>query len=167
MPEMPLPLPVWENTMKCVDKDLSRVKKDLVDRGYRMPEPAALVSGQTPEHHQLFMMNWLAIRPLWISWLDHDPPAQFPIPQLWREILHRAPSKEELEAAPESSMGKRTAKCWKSLGTLWRPWFKGLLSHPLTLWNGVASTFRSLPSPTPFPHHPSDLVGDLRDWLVI
>ena len=74
--------------MKHVDKDPSRVKKDLVDRGYCMPEPAALVSGQTPEHRQLFMMNWLVIRPLWISQLDHNPPAQFPIPQLWREILH-------------------------------------------------------------------------------
>jgi len=93
-----------------MDKDLSRVKKDMVDWGYRVPEPAILVSSQTPEHHQLFMTNWLAIRPLWISQLDHAPPARFPAPQLWREILHRVPSKEELEAAPESSMGNKTAK---------------------------------------------------------
>ena len=54
------------------------------------------------------MTNWLAIRPVWISQLDHDPPAQFPIPQLWREILHKVPSKEKLEDAPRSSMGNKT-----------------------------------------------------------
>ncbi|KAH0831330.1 hypothetical protein J3R83DRAFT_13979 [Lanmaoa asiatica] len=110
MPEMPTPLPIWENAMKRVDKDPSRLKKDMVDRGYRVPEPAILISGQTPERRQLFMTNWLAIRPLWISRLDHDPPVQFPTSQLWREILHKAPSKEELEAAPESCMGNKTAK---------------------------------------------------------
>ena len=109
MPEMPAPLPVWENAMKRVDKDPSRVKKPVIDRGYHIPEPALLVSGQSPERRQLFMTNWLAIRPVWISRLDHDPPAQFPIPQLWREILHKVPSKEELEDAPRSSMGNKTA----------------------------------------------------------
>ena len=96
--------------MKRVDKDPSRVKNSGVDRGYRVPEPALLVSGQTPERRQLFITNWLAIRPLWISRLDHDPPAQFPYPQLWREILHKAPPKEELEAASSSSLGKKSAK---------------------------------------------------------
>ncbi|KAN0086211.1 hypothetical protein V8E55_007345 [Tylopilus felleus] len=80
--EMPASLTVWENAMKRVDKDPSRVKKDMVYQGYHVPEPAILISGQTPERRQLFMTNWLAIRPLWIK----------------------------LELAPESSMGKKTAK---------------------------------------------------------
>jgi hypothetical protein len=109
---MPVPLPVWKNAMKHVDKDPSRVKKDVVNRGYHVPEPALLISGQTPERRQLFMMNWLAIRPIWICWLNHDPLAhtQFPFPQLWREILHKVPSKEGLEAAPRSSMGNKTVQ---------------------------------------------------------
>jgi len=75
MPEMPASLPVWENAMKCMDKDLSRMKTDMVNQSYCVPEPATLIFDQTPECHQLFMMNWLAICPLWISQLDHDPPA--------------------------------------------------------------------------------------------
>jgi len=64
MPEMPVPFLVWQNAMNCVDKDLSRVKKNMVDWGYHVPELAILVSGQTPKCCQLFMTNWLAIQPL-------------------------------------------------------------------------------------------------------
>ena len=104
---MPLSIDVWVNALKRVDKDPSRVKRLLVDPGYRVPEPALLISGQTPERRKLFMTNWLAIRPLWISRLGHDPPARFPSPQQWREILYGVSSKEELEA---------TAACSKSKG---------------------------------------------------
>ena len=110
MPEMPPSFVIWENAMKCMDKNLSRVKRNIVDPGYRVPELVLLISSQSPECHQLFLMNWLAIRPVWFSRLDHDPPAQFPTPQQWREILHCILSKDTLEAAPESSMNKKTAK---------------------------------------------------------
>jgi len=98
--------------MKRVDKDPTRVQRGLVDQGYRIPEPALLISGQSPERRQLFMTNWLAIRPVWISRLDHDPPSQFPSPQQWREILHGVPSRNELEAAPKgpsSAKGRKLA----------------------------------------------------------
>ena len=49
VPNMPSPLPVWENAMKRVDKDSRRIKTGLVDPGYRVPEPALLITGQTPE----------------------------------------------------------------------------------------------------------------------
>ena len=104
---MLLSIDVWVNALKRMDKDLFRVKRLLVDLGYRIPEPALLISGQTPERRKLFMTNWLAIRPLWISRLGHDPPARFPSPQRWREILYGVSSKEELEA---------TATCSKSKG---------------------------------------------------
>ena len=45
---MPLLLPIWENAMKRVDKDSSRVKQSSVDCRYRIPEPAVLITGQTP-----------------------------------------------------------------------------------------------------------------------
>ena len=107
VPEMLLSIDIWVNALKRVDKDPSRVKRLLVDPGYCVPELALLISGQTPEHRKLFMTNWLAIRPLWISRLGHDPPARFPSPQQWREILYGVSSKEELEA---------TAACSKSKG---------------------------------------------------
>lgn len=110
VPEMPLPLDIWANAIKGVDKDLNRVKRGSLDPGYRVPEPALLISGQTPARRQLFMTNWLAIRPLWISRLDHDPPARFPSPQEWREILHGVSHGEDLEAAPATSKAHSTAK---------------------------------------------------------
>ena len=109
MSKLPPPFAIWENAMKLVDKDAARVKKDIVDWGYCVPELMLLVSRQTPQHHQLFMTNWLAIHPFWISQLNHDPPAQFPSPQQWREILHCVPSKDKLEAVPTSSMGNTSA----------------------------------------------------------
>lgn len=38
----------------------SRVKSGLVDRGYRVPEPALLISCQSSERRKLYMANWLA-----------------------------------------------------------------------------------------------------------
>ena len=77
-PEIPVPFLVWGNVMKCVDKDPSRVKRGMVDLGYHVPEPAQFLLSPSPsniiKHHKNFMMNWLAIHPLWISRLDHDPP---------------------------------------------------------------------------------------------
>ena len=110
MLKMPEPFMVWENALKHVDKDKSRVKKGMVDLGYHIPELALLISGQTPKHCQPFITNWLVICPLWISCLDHNPPICFPSLQLWRKILHNMPSKKKLEAAPKSSMDNRTTK---------------------------------------------------------
>ncbi|KAI9459076.1 hypothetical protein HD554DRAFT_2177094 [Boletus coccyginus] len=57
IPKMPAPIAIWENAMKHVDKNLSRVRKGIVDQGYCIPEPALLISGQSPKHHQLFLAN--------------------------------------------------------------------------------------------------------------
>ena len=54
---------------------------------------------------------------MWFCRLDHDPPARFPVPQQWREILHCIPSKDVLKAAPESSKGNKTVK-GRKLATL-------------------------------------------------
>ena len=54
------------------------------------------------------MTNWLAVRPLWISQLDHNPPHQFPLAQLWREFLHSIPPKDNLFGAGPFSGQART-----------------------------------------------------------
>ena len=51
-PEMLLPFPMWENAMKRMDKDSSRVKKGIVDPGYHVPEPALFLSSLSPEHRK-------------------------------------------------------------------------------------------------------------------
>ena len=80
----------------------------------RVPEPALLITGQTPERRQHFMTNWLAVHPLWNSHLDHNPPPQFPSPQLWREFLHSMPPKDDLLAAgPSSGHAKTLSKTCK------------------------------------------------------
>lgn len=109
-PDMPVALDIWENAMKRVDKNPSRVKKNIVDPGYRVPEPALLISAGSPERRMHLMTNWLAIRALWISRLDHDPPARFPSPQQWREVLHGLSSREELVSATKEQKVRNTAK---------------------------------------------------------
>jgi hypothetical protein len=84
--------------MKRVDTDPSRVKKNLVNRGYRVPELAALISGQTPKCRKLLMTNWLAILPLLISQLDHDPPP------------HTIPYPSTVEGDPPPSTIQRRAQ---------------------------------------------------------
>ena len=156
MPEMPLSFIIWKNAMKRVDKDKSRVR-GLVDPGYRVPEPALLISGQSPERRQRFMTNWLAIRPLWISRLDHDPPPRFPSPQQWREILHGVPSRDELEAAPTSSRGHGSAKGRKLsaleiFGEAASAMTQGSSSFALkeeVEWRGRYITIASLTNPPP------------------
>ena len=104
--------------MKRVDKDPSRYKPGLVDHGYRVPEPALLITGQSSERRKLFMTNWLAVRHLWISRLDHNPPHRFPSPQLWHEFLHSIPSLEGVRTPrPSQVVGKKmtTAKDRKLL----------------------------------------------------
>ncbi|KAN0087916.1 hypothetical protein V8E55_006537 [Tylopilus felleus] len=95
-PGMLLAFNIWENTKKCVDKDTARVKKGLVDPGYRVPEPALFLSELSPEHCQ--------------ARLDHDPPVRFPFPQQWSDILYGIPSQEDLEAAPTTSKSHGSGK---------------------------------------------------------
>ena len=110
MDNMPQSFKIWDDALKCTDKDPSRVKKGLVDPGYHIPEPTLLISALSPECHQLIMTNRLTIHLLWISHLNHDPPTRFLTPQQRRETLHSVPSREELEATPTRSKGHGSAK---------------------------------------------------------
>jgi hypothetical protein len=100
-----------------MDKTRVALKKGLIDTGYRFTEPALLITPGSPERKKLFLANWLAARPLWISRVDHNPPEKFPSPQQWREFLNSIPSEESLARASSSTgvptaaaMRKRAAK---------------------------------------------------------
>ncbi|KAG1738079.1 uncharacterized protein EDB91DRAFT_1054753 [Suillus paluster] len=78
----------WDDALKRCIKDSSRVRTPyLIDRGYRFPEPGLLVSPKLPERLQGYIATWLACRPLWIGRVDHNPPHNYPSPQLWRDFL--------------------------------------------------------------------------------
>ena len=116
---MPSPLALWQNTMKHIDKDPTRVKSSLVDCQYHVPEPALLISPQSTECCKLYMANWLTIQHVWISHLSHSPPSQFPGPQMWCNLLGSTPS-SALDAhipGTSSSEGKKskTESCKSAL----------------------------------------------------
>ncbi|OJA11302.1 hypothetical protein AZE42_09656 [Rhizopogon vesiculosus] len=73
------------------------------------PEPALLITPTSPERKKLFVANWLAAWPLWISRVDHNPPEKFPSPQLWRDFLNSSPSGESSATASSSSAGPTAA----------------------------------------------------------
>jgi hypothetical protein len=108
-PENPESIGLWTSAFQKADKATDRVKKGLVDRGYRFPEPALLITPSSPERKKLFIANWLAARPLWISRVDHNPPENFPSPQLWREFLNSCPSGESSTRASSSTTGPTQA----------------------------------------------------------
>ncbi|KAN0074429.1 hypothetical protein V8E55_011841 [Tylopilus felleus] len=84
---MPLPFHIWENAMKHMDKDPSRVTRGKVDPGYCVPEPALFLSSLSSDRRKNLMMNWL-----------------------WRDIFHGVPSREQLEAAGTSQNSPHAAK---------------------------------------------------------
>ncbi|OJA12179.1 hypothetical protein AZE42_11275, partial [Rhizopogon vesiculosus] len=102
-PENPESIGLWTSAFQKADKATDRVKKGLVDRGYRFPEPVLLITPSSPERKKLFIVNWLAARPLWISCVDHNPPENFPSPQLWHEFLNSSPSGKSSTRASSST----------------------------------------------------------------
>ncbi|KAG1883232.1 hypothetical protein F4604DRAFT_1920416 [Suillus subluteus] len=116
-PENPEAIGFWTSAFQKANKDKNRVKKGLVDQGYRFPEPALLITPSSPERKKLFVANWLAARPLWISRVDHNPPERFPSPQLWRDFLNSSPSGEPSTIASSSSAGPTAAAMRKQAAT--------------------------------------------------
>ncbi|KAG1841752.1 hypothetical protein F4604DRAFT_1503215, partial [Suillus subluteus] len=64
--------------------------------GYRFPEPGLLFGPKLLEHLQGYIATWLACHPIWIGRVDHNPPHNYPSPQLWRDFLGKAPEKKVL-----------------------------------------------------------------------
>lgn len=77
--------------------------------GYRFPEPALLVTAQSPETWQRYLANWLVLRPLWLGIVaerDHMPS---PAPKEWRAFLNSRPQDFQ-----EASATTRTAETRKA-----------------------------------------------------
>ncbi|KAG1887860.1 hypothetical protein F4604DRAFT_1570876 [Suillus subluteus] len=101
-PYLPPSLLHWDDALKTCNKDPSHVHMPYaIDRGYRFPEPALLLGPKLPERLQGYIATWLACRPLWIGQVDHDPPHNYPSPQLWRNFLGSRLTTQSQGAAPK------------------------------------------------------------------
>lgn len=101
-PYLPPSLLHWDDALKTCNKDPSRVHMPYaIDWGYRFPEPALLLGPKLPERLQGYIATWLACRPLWIGQVDHDPPRNYPSPQLWRDFLGSGLTTQSQGAAPK------------------------------------------------------------------
>ncbi|KAG1795442.1 uncharacterized protein HD556DRAFT_1235591 [Suillus plorans] len=78
-PYLPLSILHWDDALKTCTKD-----------------PSCL-----PEHLQGYIATWLACRPLWICRVDHDPPRNYPSPQLWCDFLGSGLTTQSQGAAPK------------------------------------------------------------------
>ncbi|KAG1838529.1 hypothetical protein DFJ58DRAFT_846030 [Suillus subalutaceus] len=101
-PYLPPSILHWDDALKTCTKDPSCVHMPYaIDRGYRFPEPALLLGPRLPERLQGYIATWLACRPLWIGRVDHDPPHNYPSPQLWRDFLGSGLTAQSQGAAPK------------------------------------------------------------------
>ncbi|KAG1855014.1 hypothetical protein F4604DRAFT_1932454 [Suillus subluteus] len=98
----------WDDALKRCIKDSSRVRTPyVIDRGYRFPKPGLLFGPKLPERLQGYIATWLACCPLWIRWVDHHPPHNYPSPQLWRDFLGSGISAQSQAAAPKGKAPKK------------------------------------------------------------
>ncbi|KAG2060364.1 hypothetical protein BDR06DRAFT_1059410 [Suillus hirtellus] len=122
----------WTSAFQKADKATDHVKKGLVDLGYQFPEPALLITPSSPERKKLFIVNWLAAQPLWISHVDHDPLEKFPSPQLWHKFLNSSPSGESTTRASSLTTGPtQAATCKQAAKDLFS---EHLLDAQGTMW---------------------------------
>lgn len=135
--------------MKYANKDTSRLNVGLVDRGYRFPDPPMLISSDNPSRKQIFLANWLAARPLWMSRVDHDPPTKFPSPQMWRDFLISIPVEDlhSKQAASDTRAATRKQAARDLFGenvvVKTREWRTG----DTISWRGMQISIESLADP--------------------
>ncbi|KAG1894604.1 uncharacterized protein F5891DRAFT_961290 [Suillus fuscotomentosus] len=110
-PYLPPSLLHWDDALKTCNKDPSHIHMPYaIDRGYRFPEPALLLGPKLLERLQGYIATWLACRPLWIGRVDHDPPCNYPSPQLWRDFLGSGLTTQGATAQGAAPKGKDPQK---------------------------------------------------------
>ncbi|KAG2063201.1 hypothetical protein BDR04DRAFT_1164119 [Suillus decipiens] len=98
----------WDDALKTCTKVPSCVHMPYaIDWGYRFPEHALLLNPKLPECLQGYIATWLACCPLWIGQVDHNPPCNYPSPQLWRNSLSSRLTTQSQGAAPKGKDPKK------------------------------------------------------------
>ncbi|KAG2030268.1 hypothetical protein BDR03DRAFT_1017321 [Suillus americanus] len=101
-PYLPPSILHWDDALKTCTKDPSCVYMPYaIDRGYRSSEPALLLGPKLPERLQGYIATWLACHPLWIGRVYHDPPRNYPSPQLWHNFLGSRLTTQSQGATPK------------------------------------------------------------------
>ncbi|KAL4077720.1 hypothetical protein J3A83DRAFT_4087709 [Scleroderma citrinum] len=102
-------------TWKQSDKDLGRIKSNLVDLGYHFPKQMMLASMLTPARKKTYLLNWLCTCLLWISQVNVHQPTKFLSPQMWRDFLNTIDTDQPNQLTSTKSALRKSA-VWNILG---------------------------------------------------
>ncbi|KAL4061835.1 hypothetical protein J3A83DRAFT_4196225 [Scleroderma citrinum] len=124
------PHSLFTSAWKQADKDLERIKSDLVDPGYCFPKPTILASMLTSARKKTYLFNWLSTCSLWISQVNVHQPTKFLFPQMWRDFLNTIDTNQPNQPASTKS----ALRNWQ-FGIFW-----GLAEAPEeVMWQGMQS----------------------------
>ncbi|KAL4066233.1 hypothetical protein V8B97DRAFT_2025524 [Scleroderma yunnanense] len=101
--------------LEQADKDLERIKSDLIDPGYHFSKPTILASVLTSARKKTYLFNWLSTCSLWISQVNVHQPTKFLFPQMWRDFLNTIDTNQPNQPASTKS-ALRTLAVWDILG---------------------------------------------------
>ncbi|KAL4063385.1 hypothetical protein V8B97DRAFT_1876851, partial [Scleroderma yunnanense] len=131
------PHSLFTSAWKQADKDLERIKSDLVDPGYCFPKPTILASMLTSARKKTYLFNWLSTCSLWISQVNVHQPTKFLFPQMWRDFLNTIDTNQPNQPASTKS-ALRTLAVWDILGDHIIQLAQGLAEAPEeVMWQGM------------------------------
>ena len=80
----------WNTALEDVDKDIRRVHANAPKIAYFFPHPFLFVRGESTEHKQRYLCNWLMSQSAWIVWvlISNTSPV---IPCCWCDFLNTIP----------------------------------------------------------------------------
>ncbi|KAI6154750.1 hypothetical protein BKA82DRAFT_91283, partial [Pisolithus tinctorius] len=87
---IPPAMSTWHAALKDMNTDAKRVSPNMPKVAYFFPSPSLFVRGESSDHQQRYLRNWLVSRVGWItrlSALDASPV----IPQSWQDFLNPIP----------------------------------------------------------------------------
>ena len=88
VPDLPKLHSLFQTAWERAKKSSRREDSGIIDPGYRFPKATLFVNVSTPERKKTYLLNWLSVRPLWMSKVGHFSPSKFPSPQMWRDFLN-------------------------------------------------------------------------------
>ncbi|KAI6016832.1 hypothetical protein BKA83DRAFT_4497344 [Pisolithus microcarpus] len=91
-PAIPPVMSAWHAALKDVVKDVKRVRPNAPKVAYFFPNPVLFVRGESSDHRQRYMRNWLVSRAGWISCLSASDVSPVS-PRSWRDFLNTIPER--------------------------------------------------------------------------
>ncbi|KAK7015071.1 hypothetical protein R3P38DRAFT_3205150 [Favolaschia claudopus] len=118
-PEMPDTIDVWANALRGVNRSHPSESRRSTDTHYVLPEPALLVSAESPAKREMMIYHWMLLRPIFHYALTVPGLATALKPQEWRDIL-------DGRLTARASTNKKTAERNSELVRVLSPIFNAL-----------------------------------------